>query len=79
MCFNIGIIIGPVLGGFLADPAGSYPSIFGHVEFLRRFPYAPPNVLSAFFLSSAGLGVFFGLREVSYIVIRTFPLVAHTK
>ena len=64
MCFNIGIIIGPVLGGLLADPAGSYPGTFGHVAFLRRFPYAPPNILSALFLFSATLGVFFGLREV---------------
>ncbi len=30
------------------------------------FPYAPPNVLSAFFLFSAGVGVFFGLREVCF-------------
>ena len=64
MCFNIGIIIGPILGGLLADPAGSYPSIFGHVKFLRMFPYAPPNILSALFLFSAAMGVFFGLREV---------------
>ena len=59
--------MGPILGGLLADPAGSYPSIFGHVKFLRLFPYAPPNILSAFFLFSAGLGVFFGLREVCMI------------
>jgi MFS family permease len=64
MCFNIGVIIGPILGGLLADPAGSYPKIFGHIKFLQRFPYAPPNILSAFFLFSAALGVFFGLSEV---------------
>ena len=64
MCFNIGIIIGPILGGLLADPAGTYPSIFGHIEFLKRFPYAPPNILSAFLLLSAALGVFLGLHEV---------------
>ena len=64
MCFNIGVIIGPILGGLLADPAGSYPKIFGHNKFLQKFPYAPPNLLSAFFLFSAALGVFFGLSEV---------------
>jgi hypothetical protein len=64
MCFNIGVIIGPILGGLLADPAGSYPSIFGNVKFLKNYPYAPPNLLSAFFLGSAALGVFFGLAEV---------------
>jgi len=63
MCFNIGVIIGPILGGLLADPAGSYPKLFGKVEWLQRFPYAAPNILSAFFLFCAGLGVFFGLAE----------------
>ncbi|KAI0387038.1 MFS general substrate transporter [Hypomontagnella monticulosa] len=50
MTFNIGVIIGPVLGGILSDPAGSYPDTFGNVEFLRKFPYATPNLVSAGFL-----------------------------
>ena len=65
MTFNIGVIIGPVLGGFLSDPAGSYPSIFGHVEFLKRFPYATPNILSAFFLLCAMVSVWLCLEEAS--------------
>jgi len=64
MCFNIGVIIGPILGGLLADPAGSYPRLFGDVTFLKRFPYAAPNIVSAIFLFSATLAVFFGLAEV---------------
>ncbi len=64
MCFNIGVIIGPILGGLLADPAGSYPNVFGNVKFFKRYPYAPPNILSSFFLFAAALGVFFGLAEV---------------
>lgn len=64
MCFNVGVIIGPILGGLLADPAGSYPKLFGDVAFFKKYPYAPPNILSAFFLMSATLGVFFGLKEV---------------
>ncbi len=64
MCFNIGVIIGPILGGLLADPAGSYPDLFGGVEWLLKFPYALPNILSAFFLFLAALAVFFGLEEV---------------
>lgn len=72
MCFNIGVIIGPVLGGILADPAGSYPSVFGHIVWLKKFPYAPPNILSAFFLFCASLGVFFGLSEVCFCVPQPF-------
>ncbi len=64
MCFNIGVIIGPILGGILADPAGTYPKVFGHIEFFKKFPYAAPNIVSAFFLFSATAGVFFGLAEV---------------
>jgi hypothetical protein len=59
MTFNIGVIVGPLLGGWLADPAGSYPSIFGPggsiggkegVRWLMEFPYALPNVINACFL-----------------------------
>ncbi|KUI60569.1 hypothetical protein VP1G_07794 [Cytospora mali] len=63
MTFNIGIIIGPILGGLLADPAGSYPDLFGEIEFFRRFPYAAPNLVSAFFLFSASLSAFLCLEE----------------
>jgi len=65
MTFNIGIIIGPILGGILSDPAGSYPSLFGEVEFFRRFPYATPNLLSAFFLLCAMTSVWLCLEEAS--------------
>jgi hypothetical protein len=64
MCFNIGVIIGPIMGGLLADPAGSYPKMFGGIGWLLKFPYAPPNIVSAFLLFTAAVGVFFGLEEV---------------
>ncbi len=65
MTFNIGVIIGPILGGILSDPAGSYPNLFGHIEFFQRFPYATPNLVSAFFLFCAMMGVWLCLEEVS--------------
>lgn len=73
MCFNIGVIIGPVFGGMLADPAGSYPGLFGPgsvfggkngVWWMQRWPYALPNVLSAIFIFCSMLAVFLGLDEV---------------
>jgi len=63
MTANIGTIIGPILGGLLADPASNYPGWFGGIPWLLKFPYAPPNLLSAFFLASAALAVLFGLEE----------------
>ncbi|KAL2198166.1 major facilitator superfamily domain-containing protein [Corynascus similis CBS 632.67] len=69
MTFNIGVIIGPILGGVLSDPAGSYPDLFGNVEFFQRFPYAAPNLVSAFFLFCASLGVWLCLEETLDIAL----------
>ncbi|KAJ9141750.1 MFS general substrate transporter [Pleurostoma richardsiae] len=63
MTFNCGVIIGPILGGILSDPAGSYPKLFGKVAFFIKFPYATPNLVSAFFLVSAGLAAWLCLEE----------------
>lgn len=72
MTFNIGVIVGPLLGGWLADPAGSYPGIFGPggsiggkegVRWLMEFPYALPNVINACFLFGSAMGILFGLEE----------------
>ncbi|KAM3476482.1 hypothetical protein MY5147_003204 [Beauveria neobassiana] len=63
MTFNVGVIIGPILGGLLSDPAGSYPSLFGHVRFFRAYPYALPNIVSAVFLGAAALAVWLGIEE----------------
>lgn len=48
---NIGIFLGPLLGGALADPAHQYPRLFGHVQFFLDYPYA----LASFVI--AGVGV----------------------
>ncbi|RDW82629.1 MFS multidrug transporter-like protein [Coleophoma cylindrospora] len=63
MCANAGTIIGPVLGGIMSDPAGNYPKWFGGISWLERFPYSPPNLLSAIFLGCAACAVIFGLDE----------------
>nr|POF04517.1 putative membrane protein [Quercus suber] len=72
MTFNIGVIIGPLLGGLLADPVHSYPSIFGPesvfggvqgVWWMTHWPYALPNVVSAIFLAISALALTLGLEE----------------
>lgn len=65
MCANIGVIIGPMMGGLTSDPAGNYPSAFGGIRWLEKFPYSPPNIISAVFLFCAACFIFFGLEEVS--------------
>lgn len=68
MVANIGVIIGPMLGGLTSDPVSAYPSLFGGIKWLERFPYSPPNILSAIFLASAALAVWLGLEEVSILI-----------
>ncbi|EXJ96199.1 hypothetical protein A1O1_01325 [Capronia coronata CBS 617.96] len=72
MCFNIGVVIGPILGGFLADPITSFPHLFGPdsvlggkkgVKWMEAFPYALPNVVSACFILVSALCVVLGLDE----------------
>lgn len=72
MCFNVGVVIGPIMGGFLADPINSFPSTFGPdsplggkdgVSWMKAFPYALPNIVSACILSCSVLGVILGLDE----------------
>lgn len=73
MTFNIGVIIGPILGGILSDPVNSYPGLFGSgsyfggadgVWWMRNWPYALPNLVSAMFLTISSTAVFLGLDEV---------------
>ena len=70
--FNIGIIVGPLLGGLLQNPVAQYPSVFGSgscfggrdgVSWLRQYPYALPNVVMAVFTFLTAVLVFFGLAE----------------
>lgn len=72
MTFNIGVIVGPLLGGLLADPAGTYPQLFGPggrfggkdgVWLFMAFPYALPNLVNATFLIGSTLALVLGLEE----------------
>ena len=77
MCFNIGVIVGPVLGGVLSDPVANYPTMFGPNSFfggrdgvwwMTHWPYALPNLVSACFLALAVVSVSFGLQEVRILL-----------
>ncbi|KAL5226526.1 hypothetical protein ABZP36_014791 [Zizania latifolia] len=39
---GIGLIIGPAIGGYLAQPADKYPSVFSEKSIFGRFPYFLP-------------------------------------
>ncbi|XP_058745715.1 protein ZINC INDUCED FACILITATOR-LIKE 1-like [Vicia villosa] len=47
--WGIGLIIGPALGGYLAQPAEKYPQIFSKGSFYDKFPYfLPCFIISGF-------------------------------
>ncbi|KAI1078659.1 MFS general substrate transporter [Whalleya microplaca] len=43
---NLGIFVGPLLGGALADPAQQYPQVFGGVAFFETYPYALSSIVT---------------------------------
>lgn len=51
--WGIGLVIGPALGGFLAQPAEKFPHIFSKESLFGRFPYFLPCLL----ISTFALGV----------------------
>lgn len=69
LVWTIGSIFGPAFGGALANPAEKHPTIFGGSEFLKKYPFALPNIASAilfvvgittgFLFMKVGITVFF--------------------
>ncbi|KAL7419428.1 hypothetical protein Q5752_006266 [Cryptotrichosporon argae] len=47
---NIGSLVGPMMGGFLAQPAKEYPRLFGHSRLLTAYPYALPCLIAALYV-----------------------------
>lgn len=43
---NLGIFLGPVIGGALSNPAEQYPGAFKHIQLFRDYPYALPSIVA---------------------------------
>jgi hypothetical protein len=57
--WNIGSIIGPAIGGTLANPSDNFQSVFSKHSLFAHFPYLLPNlVCAAFLLVSIVIGYF---------------------
>ncbi|MCJ1352744.1 MAG: hypothetical protein MMC33_002728 [Icmadophila ericetorum] len=61
---NLGIFLGPLLGGALVDPAEQYPRVFGGIHFFVQFPYALPTICSGIVGASAALVSWLFINEV---------------
>lgn len=61
---NLGIFLGPVIGGGLSKLADHYPdTIFGKSQFLKDYPYALPTMVSGCFALLAALVTALFVRE----------------
>ncbi|RMZ67221.1 major facilitator superfamily transporter [Pyrenophora seminiperda CCB06] len=64
---NMGIFIGPLIGGALERPADKFPSSFGKMQFWNDYPYALPNFLVASIGLSAAIATLLFVKETLHI------------
>ncbi|KAF4981716.1 hypothetical protein FZEAL_2518 [Fusarium zealandicum] len=63
--WTLGGIIGSAMGGFLAQPAVFYPSLFSEEGLFGRFPYLLPNLVSVGVVAIAVIQGIFFLEETN--------------
>ncbi|EME27583.1 Probable peptide/nitrate transporter [Galdieria sulphuraria] len=63
MTFGFGVVMGPLVGGYLSRPAIQYSSIFGRDSFFARYPYALPCMTVGTFAACSYLLSLFLLPE----------------
>ncbi|KAJ3857892.1 MFS general substrate transporter [Lentinula lateritia] len=63
MIWCIGVIMGPSIGGVLADPEKQFPSTLGKISLLRDHPFFLPCAVVAFFALIFFLVALIGLKE----------------
>ncbi|KAK4190469.1 major facilitator superfamily domain-containing protein [Podospora australis] len=53
LVWSVGSVFGPAFGGFFARPAEQFPSVFGNIEYFKRYPFVLPNLMACcvFFIS----------------------------
>ena len=60
---NVGIFIGPIVGGVLADPVTQYPRVFKGIGFFEDYPYALPGFVVGGICATSVVTSFFLLEE----------------
>ncbi|KAI9663902.1 MAG: hypothetical protein M1821_007392 [Bathelium mastoideum] len=60
---NLGIFVGPLIGGGLARPAKEYPAVFGGIPFFEQYPYALPTFATSIISLSAAIVCTFFVKE----------------
>ncbi|GJQ09842.1 hypothetical protein GpartN1_g1633.t1 [Galdieria partita] len=63
LTFGVGVVIGPVIGGFLSRPSVHFPQYFPPGSFFDRFPYLLPCLLVSVYVFVDLIFAFFFLNE----------------
>jgi len=70
--FNVANVAGPILSGILSEPLENFPHLFAEgstfggpdgVQWMKKYPYALPNLLCTVLLLAEALLVHYGLDE----------------
>ncbi|KAK4495258.1 hypothetical protein PRZ48_013587 [Zasmidium cellare] len=60
---NLGIFVGPLVGGGLANPAEQFPDTFGHLQFFIDYPYALATFVAGAVCLTGTMSSLFFLKE----------------
>jgi len=63
--WSLGMIIGAAMGGFLAQPAFYYPSVFPPNGLFGKYPYLLPNLVAVGFILVAIIQGYIFLEETN--------------
>ncbi|KAJ1970252.1 hypothetical protein IWQ62_000079 [Dispira parvispora] len=63
LCWNLGTILGPLLGGLLSNPVDNFPSLFGQSTLFRNFPYLLPCMVCSIISGGGFILAYFYLEE----------------
>ncbi|KAK7037835.1 hypothetical protein VNI00_010796 [Paramarasmius palmivorus] len=61
--WTFGVTLGPTIGGYLAEPAKTWPSVFGKLQFFVDYPYFLPCFVAGLYAFITFIIPFFGLKE----------------
>ena len=72
LSWTVGAALGPILGGYLSDPARRYPNLFGQSSFLKEYKYFLPCFVGALFPLIGIMSAYLFLKEVGLFRFELF-------
>jgi len=63
--WGTGVVVGPFISGYIANPATKYPLYFGESEFLLKYPFFLPSLVAGIISFMPAIVVWFFLPETN--------------